>query len=247
MAIVVLEHGRSVGALRLGAVLRDHSHRLRVVSLHDGDQVPADLDEVDGVITMGGRQSPLDDHEWIEPELEYLWRANAAGLPVIGICLGCQLLARALGGKLSQMNGGVELGWHEVSLTPVGAEDPLHAGIAWTSLQLHWHGYQVAKVPDGARVLARSQRCSVQAWALGLRTYGFQYHPEVYPETIETWVTEEPRDLDEAGLKPDLLRSQSKEFYRPFARLRDRLFTSMALLLMPADRRNQGLIKDLHH
>ncbi len=247
MAIVVLQHGASTGALRLGATLRDHGHRLRVVALHEGEPVPADLDDVDGVVTTGGRQSPLDDHEWIEPEMQYLRAAHEAGLSVIGICLGCQLLARALGGEVNKMDGGVELGWQEVSLTPVGAEDPLHAGIGWTSLQLHWHSYQVAQVPPGARVLAKSQRCPVQAWALGPRTYGFQYHPEVYPETIETWAAEEPQDLDEAGIKADLLRAQTREFYRPFARLRDRLFESLSLYLLPADRRNQGLIKDLHH
>ena len=247
MAIVVFEHGPSTGALRLGAALRDHGHRLRVVSLHDGDPAPADFDDVDGVVTTGGRQSPLDDLEWIEPQLEYLRRAHEGGLPVIGICLGCQLLARALGGEVGKMDGGVELGFQEVSLTPVGAEDPLHAGIAWTSLQVHCHSYQVTEVPPGARVLARSQQCPVQTWALGLRTYGIQYHPEVYPETIETWAAEEPQDLDEAGIKPDLLRAQTKEFYPPFARLRDRLFESMALYLLPADRRHRGLIKDLHH
>ncbi len=145
------------------------------------------------------------------------------------------------------MDDGIELGWQEASLTPVGAEDPLHAGIAWKALQLHWHRYEVAEVPPGARVLAASQRCPVQAWSMGLRTYGIQYHPEVYPQTIETWAAEEPGDLDEAGIELDLLRAQTKEFYRPFARLRDRLFESMALGLVPADRRNQGLVKDLHH
>jgi GMP synthase-like glutamine amidotransferase len=248
MAIVVFQHGASAGALHLGAVLRDQGHRLRVVPLHQDGQVPTDLDDdVDGVVTTGGRQAPLGDDPWIEPQLAYLRQAHEAGLPVIGICLGCQLLARAVGGEVGRMEGGVELGWHEVSLTPVGAEDPLHAGIAWTSLQLHWHGYQVTQVPPGARILAGSQRCPVQAWALGLRTYGFQYHPEVYPETIETWAAEEPQDLDEAGIKLDLLRAQTKEFYPSFARLRDRLFESMSLFLLPADRRNQGLVKDLHH
>jgi GMP synthase-like glutamine amidotransferase len=245
--IIVFEHGASTGALHLGASLRDHGHKLRVVALHAGEPVPADLDEVDGVVSTGGRQSPLDDQPWMEPQLEYLRRAHDAGLTVIGICLGCQLLARALGGEVAGMDDGIELGWQDVSLTPVGAEDPLHAGIAWKALQLHWHRYEVAKVPPGARVLATSQRCPVQAWSLGLRTYGFQYHPEVYPGTIETWAAEEPRDLDEAGIKLEMLRSQTKEFYRPFARLRNRLFESIALDLVPADRRNQGLIKDLHH
>jgi GMP synthase-like glutamine amidotransferase len=245
--IIVFEHGASTGALHLGASLRDHGHRLRVVALYDDDPVPADLDDVDAVVTTGGRQSPLDDHPWVEPQLQYLRRAHAAGLPVIGLCLGCQLLARALGGEVAPMADGIELGWHDVSLTPSGAEDPLHAGIAWEAPQLHWHRYEVKEVPPGARILAGSQRCRVQTWALGLRTYGIQYHPEVYPETVVTWAAESPQDLDEAGIKPDLLRAQTRELYRPYARRRDRLFESIALSLVPADRRNQGLVKDLHH
>jgi GMP synthase-like glutamine amidotransferase len=247
MAIVVFEHGPSTGALRLAATLRDYGHRLRVIALDEGDQVPQALDDVDGVVTSGGRQSALDDHPWMEPELRCLQQAHEAGLPLVGLCLGSQLLARALGGEVGDVEGGIELGWHDVTLTAVGAEDPLLAGIPWTALQLHWHRQQVVQVPPGARVLATSQRCSVQAWALGLRAYGFQYHPEVYPETIDAWAAQEPRDLDEAGIKLDLLRSQTKEYYAPFARLADRLFESMALLLMPADRRNRGLVKDLHH
>jgi GMP synthase (glutamine-hydrolysing) len=245
--IIVFEHSPSTGALRLGAALRDYGHRVRCVSLHGGEPVPADLDDVDGVVSAGGRQSPLDDEPWMDAELDYLRQANEAGLPVVGICLGNQLLARALGGAVGPLDAGIELGWQDVRLTPAGAEDPLHAGLPWNALQFHWHRFEVSKPPDGARVLARSERCGVQTWALGLRTYGFQYHPEVYPETIETWAREDPQAFDEAGITPDLLRSQTTELYRPVARLRDRLFESMALRLFPADRRVAGLVKDLHH
>ena len=99
----------------------------------------------------------------------------------------------------------------------------------------------------GARVLATSQRCAVQAWALGLRTYGFQYHPEAVPETVETWAAEEPAALDEAGVTLDQLKARTAEVYPAFERLTARLFEWVSLLLMPADRRIRGLVKDLHH
>jgi GMP synthase (glutamine-hydrolysing) len=245
--ITVFEHSPSTGALRLGAALRDYGLRLNHVHLYAGDPVPDDLDDVDGVVSAGGRQSPLDDEPWLEAELAYLRDAHEAGLPVVGICLGNQLLARALGGAVGPMAGGLELGWREVALTPGGCEDPLYAGLPWHGLQFHWHRFEVSKPPEGARVLAKSDKCAVQAWALGLRTYGLQYHPEVYPETIETWIAEDPAAFDEAGITPDQLRSQTREFYRPFARLRDRLFETMALRLLPADHRVAGLVKDLHH
>ena len=247
MAIVVFEHSPSTGAQRLAATLRDYGHRLRVIALHETGPVPPDLDDVDGVVTTGGPQSALGDHPWLEPEITYLRMAREAELPVVGICLGCQVLARALGGEVGPVEGGIELGWHDVSHTPAGAEDPLHAGIAWTAPMLHWHREQVTEVPPGARVLATSQRCAVQAWALGLRTYGFQYHPEAVPETVETWAAEEPAALDEAGVTLDQLKARTAEVYPAFERLTARLFEWMSLLLMPADRRIRGLVKDLHH
>ena len=94
---------------------------------------------------------------------------------------------------------------------------------------------------------AGSARCPIQSWASGLRTYGFQYHPEVDIAAIETWATESPQDLDEAGLTRDDLDKQTAKHYPTFARLSDRLFESIALYLTPADRRNRGLVKDLHH
>ncbi len=247
MAIVVLQHSPSAGAMRLGAALRDYGHKLRVIDLYAGAPVPPDLDDTDGIVSTGGHMSANGSHEWLEPEMELLRRADDADLAVIGLCLGCQILTRALGGKVGPVKGGIELGWHELSLTPAGAEDPLHAGIAWTSMQLHWHREQVVRPPDGARVLATSQRCPVQAWTRGLRTYGFQYHAEAEADTIETWAREHPEDLKEARITLDELRAQTAAHFESYARLTGRLFESIALLLVPADRRYQGVVRDLHH
>jgi GMP synthase-like glutamine amidotransferase len=247
MSIVILQHSPSTGAMRLAAALRDYGHRLRVIELHAGAAVPSDLDDTDGIIATGGNYSANNNEPWLEPEMKLLAEADAAQLPVVGICLGSQVLARALGGEVSTMDGGIELGWHEVALTPVGAEDPLFAGIAWTSMQFHWHQDEVSKMPDGARVLATSQRCQAQAWAHGLRSYGFQYHPEVYADTAEAWAGQDPDDLQKAGITLDELQTQTAEHYPTFERLSTRLFESIAMLLVPSDRRYKGLVKDLHH
>ncbi len=247
MAIVILEHSPSTGAMRLAAALRDYGHRLRVIELHAGAAVPTDLDDTDGIVSMGGTDSANGREPWMEPEMKLLALADEAQLPVIGICLGSQVLARALGGEVGPMEDGIELGWHEVALTPAGAEDPLHAGIAWTSMQFHWHRDEVTRMPEGARVLATSQRCQAQAWTHGLRTYGFQHHPEVYAETAAAWAAQHPDDLVKAGITPDELETQTAEHYPTYERLGRRLFESIAMLLVPSDRRYKGLVKDLHH
>lgn len=247
MSIVILEHSPSTGAMRLAATLRDYGHRLRVIEVHAGAEVPSDLDDTDGIVATGGYYSANGNEPWLEPEMALLRKADEAALPVIGICLGSQVLARALGGEVAPMKDGIELGWHEVALTPTGAEDPLHAGIAWTSMQFHWHQDQVTKLPDGASVLATSERCGNQAWTRGLRTYGFQYHPEIYADTPRVWAARHPDDLPAAGITLDELETRTKEHYDSFERLSRRLFESMALLLVPSDRRYRGLVKDLHH
>ncbi len=248
MAIVVFEHSELTGSLRLGEVLRDLGHRLRVIKLHRGDPLPIDLDDVDGVITCGGGSSANDEQlPWLTGEMEYLRRAAEGDLPVVGLCLGSQILARALGGSVGSLDGGIELGWHPVKLSPVGREDPLHAGIAWSSYQPHWHREEVNELPPGARVLASSERCKIQTWSLGLRTYGFQYHPEIREDSLDVWAEDEPAAMREAGVTVDQLRQQTARHYPTCERLSSRLFEAIAMLLMPVDRRYQGLAKDVHH
>lgn len=247
MAILVLEHSDRTGAMRLGRTLRNYGHRIRTVALHRGGAIPVDLDDVDGIISCGGPQSAYDDSlPWLAPQMDLLRAAHAAEMPIVGLCLGCQIMARALGGEVTRMDR-PEIGWHEVKLSPIGREDPMFAGIAWTSMQAHWHNDHVSKLPPGARLLASSQRCKVQAWGLGLRTYAFQYHPEIEPGTMDAFISDEPDALTRAGLNAADLRRETAERYPAFQRLSDRLFESIALFLMPVDRRFKGLVKDLHH
>src|SRR5690606_13531156 len=133
---------------------------------------PPDLDNLDGIISTGGPYDPADESlTWMTAELNFLRRAHERATPLIGLCLGCQLLARALGGEVGPMDpsgggvtsgGGGEFGWHPVTLTEAGKIDPIHAGIGWTTIQPHWHSSEVNKLPPGAIHLASSARCKVQ-------------------------------------------------------------------------------------
>ncbi|MHC4429183.1 MAG: type 1 glutamine amidotransferase [Planctomycetota bacterium] len=247
MAIIVFEHSDQVGIGRLGEALRGYGHRLRIVRLHAGEVVPGDLDDTDGVVTCGGPQSARDDEPWLGPQMRFLRSAHEQSLPVVGICLGSQILANAIGGEVGPLESGLELGWVEVRLTDAGREDILHTGLPWRSFQPQWHRDQVTKLPPGGRLLAASDRCPVQAWSVGLRTYGFQYHPEIVAESLPAWVEEFPQAMEDAGITAEQLQEQTNEHYPAFHRVSERLFESISLFLMPADRRNRGLVKDLHH
>jgi GMP synthase-like glutamine amidotransferase len=247
MAILVLTHSNLSGTERLGEALRDHGHQLDVVALHEGEPVPPDLDDVDAILSCGGPQRVhRDPPEWLDAEMALIRAAHERAMPVVGICLGCQIVAKALGGEVTALDGPMELGWHPVDLTPAGREDPLYAGQPWTSMQIQWHGDHVSRAPDGARVLAMSSR-GVQSWALGLRTYGIQYHPETVPDTLMAWAADEPDEVDKAGLTMDDLRAGSEANYAAYERLSRRFFQAIAQCLMPVDRRYAGVAKDLHH
>ncbi len=247
MAILVFEHSATGGIARLGATLREHGHRIRTIRVHADDAMPVDLDDVHGIVVTGGNQHPWDELDWIRAEEDLLRQAQVAGLPIAGICLGSQILATALGGTAEKMDAGIELGWHDVSLTPIGREDPLHAGIAWNAKMFHWHRAHVTQLPPDARLLASSGSCKVQAWALGTNVYGFQHHPEVRPDMIQDWMDDDPGDLEEAGITREQLFEQTQQHWATFERLTDRLFEAISLLLMPVDRRYQGIAKAIHH
>jgi GMP synthase-like glutamine amidotransferase len=247
MSILIFEHSDNANAGRLAATLRDYGHRLRILELHHGHRVPPDLDDVHGIVSCGGPQSANDATDYLVEEMRLIRAGHEIAVPIVGLCLGCQLVAKALGGQVERMSGGIELGWLPVTLTDAGREDIVHQGIPWTSSQFHWHREQVAKAPEGAKILAKSDRCPVQAWSLGLRTYGFQYHPEVVPSDIERWMTDEPAALAEARMTREELRLQTARHFDDMARTSSRLFEQIALLLMPVDRLNRGVLRDLQH
>ena len=158
---------------------------------------------------------------------------------MFGVCLGSQLLARALGGTVTEMEQGPRLGWAGVDLSPDGREDPLHKGLPWNWMQFHWNRDTVGELPAGARVLSRGDRGDVQGWRLGVRTYGVQYHPEVDAGQIEAWTADDAELIRELGFDVAALEVDTDRQFAQFERLTDRYFETIAMLLMPLDRRQQ--------
>ena len=116
----------------------------------------------------------------------FLQRAVAHGIPLLGICLGSQLLAKALGARVYR-NPQKEIGWYTVDLTPAGAADPLFAGLASPVPVFQWHG-DAFDLPAGARALASSPLCAHQAFRYGDRVYGLLFHLELAPAIIHRWL-----------------------------------------------------------
>jgi GMP synthase-like glutamine amidotransferase len=155
----------------------------------DRDQPIPQLEDYDLLAVMGG---PMD--VWQEEQFPWLRREKAAirrwvaelDRPYLGICLGHQLLADALGGEVGLMRA-AEVGIEPVQLTPAGEADPLFHNIGARIETLQWHGAEVKRLPTGAIVLASSDTCTNQAIRVGRHAYGLQFHIEIVEATVTAW------------------------------------------------------------
>ncbi len=159
------------------------------VRLDLGEPIP-DLGPFDALWVMGGPQDVWEEAEypWLIDEKAATREAVVARvMPFLGICLGHQLLADALGGEIGPA-AAPEIGVFEVALSADAAQHPLFAGLPERSPFLQWHRAEVRRPPHGAKVLATSPRCAIQAIAVGERAFGLQCHAEVDAATLDEWL-----------------------------------------------------------
>jgi GMP synthase (glutamine-hydrolysing) len=139
----------------------------------------------DGLIFLGGPMSANDPLPYLDREGALIAKAVERGQPLLGICLGSQLMARALGADVHR-NGEKEIGWFDIHLTESAADDSLFGGIGAQETVFHWHS-DTWELPPGAERLAWSQACRNQAFRAGKNIYGMQFHLEVTPTMIAAW------------------------------------------------------------
>ena len=184
---------------RFAAVIRHVPHEglgLIEQSLFDADvdfryykPNDGDLGELraDFLIVMGGPWSVYDDYRWLDPETRLIRRMIAAGTPVLGICLGAQLIATALGARVYPC-GNKEIGWYQLDVNQVGNSDPLLSQLGARETVFQWHG-DTFDLPEGAELLASSPLCPHQAFRYGRSTYALQFHLEVTAAMAGHWLT----------------------------------------------------------
>jgi GMP synthase-like glutamine amidotransferase len=172
---------------------------------------PAEPAGYDAVLTFGGAMHADQeaDHSWLRDEKEVLRDLIERRIPRLGMCLGCQLVAEAAGGR-ARRAATPEIGWQEVELTPEAAGDPLLAGLPPSFEAFQWHSYE-AMVPPGATVLAQSPVC-LQAYRLEGPAWGIQFHAEVSAGDAEYWIDDYRSDPDAVRIRldPDALRKRTR-------------------------------------
>lgn len=208
MKALILQHVPFEGPGSIGDWLAARGAEVHTVRLFAGDDLPAP-DAADLIVAMGGPMSVNDEwfHDWLADEKRFLAAAIAADRAVIGICLGAQLIASALGARVGPCKER-EIGWFDVEAVP--ARDGCFA-FAPRQRVFHWHG-ETFELPPGAERLACSQACANQAFQLGERVIGLQFHLETTADSLDALLEacgdeldpDEPFVQDEATIRAGL-------------------------------------------
>lgn len=247
MSIIVLQHSEIGTAGRLALTLRDHGFRLEVrrpdLAVEgspgfDANRVPRDLDDVHGLIIMGGPQNVTDiaKYPWMQQEAELIKQATAAKLPVLGICLGAQLIAHALGGQVIPREKPA-IGYYTMRLNPTGQTEAMLGGIAWDHPQLFSCGQEIKQLPPGAQLLASADGTKNVIYRAGLRTFGFICHFECDREMATTLMKSSEGQMPAAGVTTGEVATQIEKNYAMYARQCDRLCVNIATYAFPLSRR----------
>jgi GMP synthase-like glutamine amidotransferase len=204
-----------------------------------GSGPPGEIAEYDAVLTFGGAMhaDQEDRHPWLRFEKDFLAAMLDDGMPIMAVCLGTQVLADAAGGEARRASE-PEIGWFEIEVTDAGAADPVIGPLAPSFTAFQWHSYE-AVPPDGALILARSAVCP-QAYRIGDRVWGIQFHAEVTAANLSHWI-EDYRSDDDAvriGIDPVKLRQETDPKIGDWNRLGRELcgrFLDAAISLVRAD------------
>jgi GMP synthase (glutamine-hydrolysing) len=196
--VLAIIHGERARSGVFGDLVRERGHRLEEWSLAWEDPMPRPLDAYGAVLVFGGAMHADQDdrHPWLLEEGFFLQRLLDLHLPVLGICLGAQLIAKAAQAPVYPLEE-PEIGWFEVNLTDAGADDPVLGRLPESFEAFEWH-YYGHDLPAGGVELASSSACT-QAFRLGDNAWGVQFHPEVTLQQVQSWVDEEaelPVDAD---------------------------------------------------
>ncbi len=229
MKILVLQHASCEHPGIFREFLKEDGHEWLAVELDQGETAPP-LDGFDALWVMGGPMDVWqeDAHPWLQEEKRLIRDAvKERGMPFLGLCLGHQLLAEALGGAVGPSEI-PEIGVLQVKQTEEGVQSVILDGLPMVMDCLQWHSAEIKKLPEGAKVLMTSDACPVQAMSWGPRAFSAQFHVEIEADTVETWAKIPEyhaaliKALGESG--PEKLKSYCDAHMAGFAKNAERLY-----------------------
>ncbi len=229
--VTCFQHIDCEGPGSLLDILKSKEVRLGIVKPFQGEPIPAHLG--DGLVVLGGPQGVYEEKQfpWMTEELNAVRKCLDASLPVLGVCLGSQMLAHAAGGRVYK-GPSPEVGWYPITLTEEGRLDNLLLGLPREFNAFHWHG-DTFTLPAQASLLAGSAAYPHQIFKVGTNAYGFQCHLEVTEEMVKTWMAVYSKELAPQGgpIPPGPIEGRLAENARALRALAGQVFTRFAALL----------------
>lgn len=199
MHFLALQHLDIEPPALIGEVLEAGGHNLTTLHLDQGDLLPASATLYDGIIIMGGPQSANDHTDYIKNEVSWIKSAIMARVPILGICLGAQIMAKAAGAEIHP-SPVRELGWFPVYPTPASQHDPLFCDMSEGIGLFQWHGESFTVNP-GMTLVATHPDVPAQAFRIGQAQYGLQFHIEVNESMIENWIAHSESERNQLGIE----------------------------------------------
>jgi GMP synthase-like glutamine amidotransferase len=221
MRALAIVHQPDAGPGVFAEEMKDRGVQLDQWQLSErGTGPPREIADYDAVLSFGGAMhaDQEDRHPWLRFEKDFLAAMLDDGMPILGVCLGTQVLADAAGGSARRASE-PEIGWVEVEVTEEGVDDPVIGPLAPSFTAFQWHSYE-AVPPDGAAILARSPVCP-QAYRIGDRVWGIQFHAEVTAADVSHWIDDYQEDEDavRTGVDPEKLRNETEPRIEEWNRL----------------------------
>jgi GMP synthase (glutamine-hydrolysing) len=239
--LLVFQHVAAEPLGTLDALIRARGHRIRFHNFERHPDAQPNVDRYRGLIVLGGSMNVEDQHRrpHLKTELLAIERALRQEKPVLGICLGAQLLAHVLGAPVRRHEQH-EIGWYDLALTDVGRKDPVLNVLGERARVFQWHG-RTYDLPTGAEHLARTATCEQQAFRWGASAYGLQFHLEADAALIERWLQLPTmrEELVAAGLgsDADTIRTATASFVAATQRVADAAFNNFLDLIGRPNRR----------
>lgn len=229
--VIVLQHAGCEAPGLIAEAVERKGVEIKTVRGFDGEAVPEEMGAAAGLVIMGGPMGvyETDRFPFLRQELRLIESALREEKPVLGVCLGSQLLASALGDEVRR-GMQKEIGWREVRLTDEAASDPLMQGLKREFTAWHWHG-DVYGLPAGCVRLASSTLTSVQAIRYGSKAYGLLFHLEITPEILSGMVQTFADELKEEGIDAATLSREGATHLAPLAAMGKQVFRRWAEML----------------
>jgi len=234
--ILIIKHIENEGPGFIEDIFEDNGWKLDTIELEKGEKLPSCLDDVAAIITLGGPMNVYEEdvYPFLKDEEALLRKALIEEIPVLGICLGAQLIAKTCGATIRRASY-KELGWYKLKLTKDGQKDALFRGLSKNLIVFQWHE-DAFDIPQNGVLLAESRKCKNQAFRIGENVYGLQFHVEVTDDMIRSWMNNKDGSAgfrrimsDSKAVKEDFTK-QAKNIFLNFKSLVESSFRIKKLI-----------------